>query len=44
MYLPLITFGIFASILFGIGLIAGRAADRKTVEEEKERKRRLHIA
>src|SRR5664279_5231318 len=30
MYLPLIAFAIFASILFGIGLVAGRAADRIT--------------
>jgi hypothetical protein len=41
MYLPLIAFGVFASILFGIGLVAGRAADRKVLEE-KERERRLH--
>ncbi len=37
MYLPLIAFAVFASILFGIGLVAGRAADRIAEREEKER-------
>jgi hypothetical protein len=40
MYLPLIAFAVFASILFGIGLVAGRAADRKTLREQQERERR----
>gem|GEM_PF-3607362 len=34
MYLPLIAFGVFASILFGIGLIAGKAADQKRREDK----------
>ena len=38
MYLPLIAFAVFAGILFGIGLVAGRAADRIAAREEKERK------
>jgi hypothetical protein len=37
MYLPLIAFAIFASILFTIGLVAGRAADRIAAREAKER-------
>lgn len=37
MYLPLITFAVFASILFAIGLVAGKAADRKTLRERQER-------
>ncbi len=37
MYLPLIAFAVFASILFVIGLVAGRAADRNAAREEKER-------
>jgi len=44
MYLPLIAFGIFASILFAIGLLAGRAADRITLREEKERERQLRAS
>jgi hypothetical protein len=38
MYVPLVTFAVFASILFGIGLVAGRAADRIRLLEEKKRK------
>ncbi len=37
MYLPLIAFAIFAGILFTIGLVAGRAADRNAAREVKER-------
>jgi hypothetical protein len=40
MYLPLITFAVFASILFGIGFVAGRVADRKTLREQQEQERR----
>jgi hypothetical protein len=35
MYLPLIAFAVFSSILFGIGLLAGKAADRIRREEKK---------
>jgi hypothetical protein len=44
MYLPLVVFAVFATILFGIGFAAGRAADRITLREEKERERRLDAA
>lgn len=42
MYLPLFAFGIFGAILFGIGLAAGKAADRLAIEEDEKRRRDVH--
>jgi len=42
MYLPLVAFGIFAAILFGIGLAAGKAADQLAIREDEKRRRGLH--
>ena len=44
MYLPLFAFGIFASILFAIGLVAGKAADRNAIREDEKRRRALDAA
>jgi hypothetical protein len=44
MYLPLFAFGIFAAILFGIGLAAGKVADRNALREDEKRRHGLHAA
>ncbi|HVR40155.1 MAG TPA: hypothetical protein VMU84_13755 [Thermoanaerobaculia bacterium] len=44
MYVPLFLFGAFASVLFGIGLIAGRLADANEIREDEERRQPRNAA